>query len=335
MGRGRKPVVCEGSRLPSLRHDRDRGGWPRFSVEITEDPHAFLAAAEEHLAAGPVLTTVVSSVTHRALADRRGRCRRAAAPALVGGRAGRGRGRRGRRDADGAVPAAPAVRAADAGGCGPGAGPCAPRARRGGAGLQRCAAGRPGAGRGDRRAHRADGVAVHEHIRLFELGDLVEPAPVPGRLRLAELDDVDLALAWFQAFEADAAEQAGRTERRAGCGLPDPGRHGRSGSTTAGSGSGRTETGSAVHLTGSNPPASASPGSARSTRRASSGAGLRQRCGRRGLPATCSPRARGSACSPTRPTRRRTGSTRRWATGRWSTWRICSCTDRVPRLGAT
>ena len=39
-----------------------------FTVEITEDPHAFLAAAEEHLALDPVITTVVSSVTHRALA---------------------------------------------------------------------------------------------------------------------------------------------------------------------------------------------------------------------------------------------------------------------------
>src|SRR5262245_13706218 len=40
-----------------------------FTVEITAHPHVFLAAAEEHLALDPVLTTVVSSVTHRALAD--------------------------------------------------------------------------------------------------------------------------------------------------------------------------------------------------------------------------------------------------------------------------
>ena len=40
-----------------------------FTVRFTEDPATFLAAAEEHLALDPVLTTVVSSVTHRALED--------------------------------------------------------------------------------------------------------------------------------------------------------------------------------------------------------------------------------------------------------------------------
>ena len=48
------------------------------------------------------------------------------------------------------------------------------------------------------------------HTRLFELGQLVPPAPVPGRLRSATADDVDLALEWFGAFMADADEQAGR-----------------------------------------------------------------------------------------------------------------------------
>ena len=38
-----------------------------FTVHLTEDPAAFLAAAEPHLALDPVLSTVVSSVTHRAL----------------------------------------------------------------------------------------------------------------------------------------------------------------------------------------------------------------------------------------------------------------------------
>jgi hypothetical protein len=40
-----------------------------FTVDFTRDPAAFLAAAEPHLALDPVLTTVVSSVTHRALED--------------------------------------------------------------------------------------------------------------------------------------------------------------------------------------------------------------------------------------------------------------------------
>jgi GNAT superfamily N-acetyltransferase len=51
---------------------------------------------------------------------------------------------------------------------------------------------------------------VWEHTRLFELGALVEPAPVPGRLRTATDEDTDLCLGWFLAFAADAAEQAGR-----------------------------------------------------------------------------------------------------------------------------
>ena len=54
--------------------------------------------------------------------------------------------------------------------------------------------------------------SVHEHTRLFELGDLVAPAKVPGRLRPAAESDAPLALRWFQAFEADAAEQAGRAD---------------------------------------------------------------------------------------------------------------------------
>ena len=37
-----------------------------YDLWFTEDPAAFLAVAEDHLALDPVLTTVVSSVTHRA-----------------------------------------------------------------------------------------------------------------------------------------------------------------------------------------------------------------------------------------------------------------------------
>ena len=40
-----------------------------FTVDFTRDPATFLAAAEPHLALDPVLTTVVSSVTHRAIED--------------------------------------------------------------------------------------------------------------------------------------------------------------------------------------------------------------------------------------------------------------------------
>lgn len=53
-------------------------------------------------------------------------------------------------------------------------------------------------------------VAVGQHTRLFELADLVEPVAVPGRLRSATRDDLEVATAWFDAFMRDADEQAGR-----------------------------------------------------------------------------------------------------------------------------
>lgn len=58
--------------------------------------------------------------------------------------------------------------------------------------------------------------AVTEHMRLFELGELVEPPAPPGRLRTATAEDADLCLAWYQAFEAAASEQAGRPHRVGG-----------------------------------------------------------------------------------------------------------------------
>ncbi|WP_151081548.1 GNAT family N-acetyltransferase [Nocardioides cynanchi] len=59
-------------------------------------------------------------------------------------------------------------------------------------------------------AHSGGTVRVGQHTRLFELGDLVEPEPVEGRLRPANLDELDLVLSWYDAFMADADEQAGR-----------------------------------------------------------------------------------------------------------------------------
>ncbi|MGI8644812.1 MAG: GNAT family N-acetyltransferase [Nocardioides sp.] len=53
-------------------------------------------------------------------------------------------------------------------------------------------------------------VSVGAHTRLFELGDLVSPASPLGGLRPAVEDDAELALAWFEAFGLDADEQAGR-----------------------------------------------------------------------------------------------------------------------------
>jgi GNAT superfamily N-acetyltransferase len=51
---------------------------------------------------------------------------------------------------------------------------------------------------------------VNQHTRLFELGDLVEPRPVAGRLRPARPDEQDVVRSWYQAFMVDADEQAGR-----------------------------------------------------------------------------------------------------------------------------
>jgi GNAT superfamily N-acetyltransferase len=63
-------------------------------------------------------------------------------------------------------------------------------------------------------ARRTGGRAhVHEHTRLHVLRKLVEPKVAPdGRARVAGPPDAPLALAWFRAFHADAAAQAGRLE---------------------------------------------------------------------------------------------------------------------------
>jgi predicted GNAT family acetyltransferase len=97
-------------------------------------------------------------------------------------------------------------------------------------------------------------VRVHEHLRLFELGDLVVPPTPPGVLRLATAADADLALAWFLAFESAAAEQAGRE-----------GAHGMLEGFTLEDMQARiddgviwlweNESGERVHLSGANPPA--------------------------------------------------------------------------------
>jgi GNAT superfamily N-acetyltransferase len=53
-------------------------------------------------------------------------------------------------------------------------------------------------------------VTVGQHTRLFELGELVEPPPVEGRLRPAVVDEQPLVTSWYDAFMVDADEQAGR-----------------------------------------------------------------------------------------------------------------------------
>ena len=51
---------------------------------------------------------------------------------------------------------------------------------------------------------------VGQHTRLFELGELKEPAAVDGRLRPATVDEQDVVAGWYDAFMVDADEQAGR-----------------------------------------------------------------------------------------------------------------------------
>jgi hypothetical protein len=53
-------------------------------------------------------------------------------------------------------------------------------------------------------------VEVSLHTRLHELTRLVPPAPVPGRLVAAAEGDVGLVEEWCAAFRGDADEQAGR-----------------------------------------------------------------------------------------------------------------------------
>ncbi|CAI9418503.1 GNAT family N-acetyltransferase [Nocardioides sp. T2.26MG-1] len=184
-------------------------------LEIIDDPVAFLAAAGEHLAADPVVTTVIASVTERlALADERG-----LPPgehprwwALVRDDAGTVSGVAMRTAPfephplyvlpmpdDAAVDLARLVH--ERGEAVGGVNGALPAARLVAEETARLAGGE---------------VRVHEHLRLFELGDLVVPPSPPGRLRLATPDDAELALAWFRAFGMAAAEQAGRDEPHQG-----------------------------------------------------------------------------------------------------------------------
>jgi hypothetical protein len=96
-------------------------------------------------------------------------------------------------------------------------------------------------------------VQLSQHVRLHELGELVRPAPVPGRLAVATEDDVALVAEWFSAFAGDADEQAGRPRGTSGHEIPD--RPELLHRISAGSLWFWTdETGERVHLTGVSPP---------------------------------------------------------------------------------
>jgi len=96
-------------------------------------------------------------------------------------------------------------------------------------------------------------VQVSQHTRLHELAELVWPAPVPGGLQAATEDDVELVTEWFGAFMGDADEQAGRPRGASAHDVPDRAemlRRLRAGRLWFWV----NQAGERVHLTGANPP---------------------------------------------------------------------------------
>jgi RimJ/RimL family protein N-acetyltransferase len=188
-----------------------------FSVQLLDDPGEFLEVAADHLRAHPVTSTVVATVTERMVREDAAGVPRPAGPACWWAVV---------RDADGAV-VGTAMRTA----------PFAPyppsltrMPEEAAVELARLALERgdpvdgvngalPSAAVCAAEIGRRTGrvVRVVEHVRLFELGELVRPPAWPaGRLRRATEQDLALALAWYGAFGAAAAEQAGRSEPHTG-----------------------------------------------------------------------------------------------------------------------
>lgn len=176
-------------------------------LQFYTDPGEFLAAAGGYLAADPVVSTVVTTVAHRLLAQQSdGMAQPGRTWWLVVENASAVAGA-GMRTASFApyppfllpMPDQAAVALARAlhergeevlglNGARPAVDLCA-------AELARLGGGR---------------VQVSQHTRLHELGELVWPAPVSGGLQAATEDDVELVMEWFGAFMGDADEQAGR-----------------------------------------------------------------------------------------------------------------------------
>ena len=185
-----------------------------YRLAFTDDPAELLAVAADLLAADPVVTTVVSSVTQRAARDDAdGKARPdhprwwvsvhdddrvvgaamrtapfvpypmyvlpmpdGAARALADALVARGEDLTG---VNGALPASQLIAEA--------------------------------------LAEYVGGTAhVDTHMRLHVLGELVEPGPPPGRLRAATRDDATLCVDWFRVFDDEAAAQAGRPHGHGG-----------------------------------------------------------------------------------------------------------------------
>jgi hypothetical protein len=223
---------------------------PGLQLQFYADPGEFLSAAGDYLATDPVISTVVTTVAHRQLA------RQASGLAqpdgdwwLVV------------RDASGAVT-----------GTGMRTAPFAPRPLfllpmpgRAAVALARVLHDRgeevlavngalPAAELCAAELARLGGgqVQVGQHMRLHELGELVWPAPAPGRLAAATEADVALVAEWLRAFAGDADEQAGRPRGASAHEIPDRPellRRIRAGSLWFWT----DETGERVHLTGVGP----------------------------------------------------------------------------------
>jgi GNAT superfamily N-acetyltransferase len=188
-------------------------------LQFCADPAEFLAAAERYLAADPVVSTVVTTLAHRVLAQRAD-----GVPQLdpywwvtVSDGSGVVVGA-GMRTATYApyppfllpMPDEAAVALANAlhergeevlgvNGALPAVELCADE-------LVRLGGGR---------------IEVVQHTRLHELGDLVPPASVPGGLVAATESDLELVSEWFAAFMGDADEQAGRPRGASAHELPE------------------------------------------------------------------------------------------------------------------
>jgi hypothetical protein len=102
---------------------------------------------------------------------------------------------------------------------------------------------------------RGEAASVTQHTRLHEVVEVIPPRPTPGRLVVATEAHLDLVRGWFEAFGADADEQAGRPPGSSAHSLPDDEdlrRRTRDGLLHLW----QDDTSRFVHLTGTNPPAS-------------------------------------------------------------------------------
>ncbi|MFL6158192.1 MAG: GNAT family N-acetyltransferase [Marmoricola sp.] len=181
-----------------------------YTLQFFDDPHAFLSAAEQLLAAEPVRSTVIASVTARFARGDSPRPAAAPPPWWVVAR-----------DEVGTVVGA-GMRTAPLPPYPPYVGAMPDEAARLVARTLHERGEAVGVVNGfvpaidvlvDELLGLEGGTAsATERTSLYEVVDLVEPAGVPGRLRIARDDEVDLVQGWFDAFGPDASEQAGRAD---------------------------------------------------------------------------------------------------------------------------